>query len=559
MIQHIKEYDDEIRYLVENYPVHFTRMIRSVGVHKNKAKDRSYLLDYIIRSTPKLNSDFYTLKTRVYWLLHDMEDFPKCHNPNCPHPELDGFNVKKMKEGYVKFCSPACKYSSDEWKNSIEKGVEKKHGVKNYFMTKEFKELHYELSDEVRAKKYKTHKANHTFNASEKENDAYRLLLQKFDESDILRHHSDERYPFSCDFYIKSIDTFIEYNGTWTHGGHPYDENNEEDLRKVRTWKSKKSQFYENAVVNWTIRDPEKRRVAKETGIRLLEFWNLGEIREYVGYESIRDLSKLDVSWYRKKAEYDFNYYKGKVVKVLPETVSHNNYIIKYFQQDVFFKKEKEIWSNDPEKREKLITNRVKYLGKDESELTPDDILTGFKKSGIYYGYSHFNPLWFKWFIKEYDVKSCYDPCGGWGHRLLGGLDLDLYVYNDSSPSTKKNVDRIVDYFKIKNTVTYNEDASKFNPVEKFEAMFTCPPYFNTEHYECGDFESRDSFDAFLDSLFEVFRKHEECRIFGLAIRDDLLGNHVDYKEKFLINRKEKSYLGDKSNDNEEHIFVFMK
>ena len=133
------------------------------------------------------------------------------------------------------------------------------------------------------------------------------------------------------------------------------------------------------------------------------------------------------------------------------------------------------------------------------------DLLDGFKKSGIYYGYSHFNPLWFKWFILKFSCKVCYDPCGGWGHRVLGGLSLEKYIYNDLSQKTKLNVDCMLKKLGISNTVTSCNDARSYVPADDFDSMFTCPPYFNIEKYECGEFKDKADFDCFIDSLFNVF------------------------------------------------------
>ena len=435
----------------------------------------------------------------------------------------------------------------------IDKTNLERYGVRRFTQTEQYREIVQSKQESINQQKYETHKKNRSFNQSKTELIVGYLIRQKY--NGVISQYKSKEYPFACDFYIADISTYVEYNGTWTHGGHPFDQNCPDDQKKAEQWRSKGKKYYDMALYVWTDLDVRKRRCALDNNLKFIEMWNVQEVENWLGLSS----SKIYYPFNRKKLDREFSYYKDKNANLMDSCVSHNNYIIKYFQQDMFFKKEKEIWFNDPEKREKLILNRVRYLEKDESELTSDDILTGFTKSGIYYGYSHFNPLWFKWFIKNYGIKSCYDPCGGWGHRLLGGLSLEKYIYNDLSATTKKNIDRIVDYFKIKNTVTYNEDALKFNPQEKFEAMFTCPPYFNTEHYECGDFKDRESFDVFLDSLFDVFHKHEECRIFGLAIRDDLLGNHVDYTDKFLINRKETSYFDDKDNANLEHIFVFTK
>lgn len=255
----------------------------------------------------------------------------------------------------------------------------------------------------------------------------------------------------------------------------------------------------------------------------------------------------------------EFDYYKKSKGKICSPN-SYNN-IIKFFQQDMFFKYER-ILFKDKNIRKKIIENRKKYLYKNEEELTNKDILYGFKRSGMYYGYSHFNPLIFKWFINEYNCKMCFDPCGGWGHRLLGAFDLDLYIYNDLSTSVYKNVNEIINFFNITNTITYNNDAYKFIPEQNYDSMFTCPPYFNLEHYECGDFGTYDDFLLFIDCLFYAFINKESCKYFGLVIREDLLDN--DYKilakEKYLINTKNSKHINKTLNHkNNEYLYIFDK
>ena len=256
---------------------------------------------------------------------------------------------------------------------------------------------------------------------------------------------------------------------------------------------------------------------------------------------------------------YEFKYYQNNIGKI--SSPNNKNYIVKYFQQDEFFKTEKILFQNK-DIRDKLINNRMKYLNKNYDQLTVEDILYGFKRSGLYYGYSHFNPLTFKWFINNYNCKICFDPCGGWGHRLLGSNNLDLYIYNDLSTSIYNNVNNIIDFFNIRNVKTYNKDAYDFIPEENYDSMFTCPPYYNLEHYECGDFETYDDFLLLIDCLFYAFYYKESCKYFGLAIREDLLDN--DYKslasEIYLIKNKASKHIVKSINHhNNEYLYVFDK
>jgi len=90
-------------------------------------------------------------------------------------------------------------------------------------------------------------------------------------------------YPFCCDFYIKSTDTYIEYNGNWTHGKEPYDPSNEAHQLLVEKWKQKdeesnrtksgKKSYYSYAIKYWTISDPLKRKTAHKNGLNFIEIW----------------------------------------------------------------------------------------------------------------------------------------------------------------------------------------------------------------------------------------------------------------------------------------------
>ena len=241
--------------------------------------------------------------------------------------------------------------------------------------------------------------------------------------------------------------------------------------------------------------------------------------------------------------------------------ITTKNFIIKFFQQDIFYKNEKEL-CKDENILMKIINNRMQYLNKSLEELTSEDILQGFKRSGMFYGYGHFNPFWVKWFYEKYNVKTCYDPCGGWGHRLLGSMDLDLYIYNDLSTSTYNNVNEMINYFKLECiTKTYNNDASNFIPEEDFEAMYTCPPYFNLEQYECGDFNDINAYNQFIDSLFNVFYNKQTCKIFGLVIREDFLEDKWKEKctEKFYIKQQRCNHISKGGEHNKKEILYIFK
>lgn len=80
-------------------------------------------------------------------------------------------------------------------------------------------------------------------------------------------------YPFACDFYIIDKNLYVEIQGNWTHGPHPFDKNNKEDISILNNWKEKNTPYYLSAIKNWTINDPHKREVAKNNKLNFLEIF----------------------------------------------------------------------------------------------------------------------------------------------------------------------------------------------------------------------------------------------------------------------------------------------
>jgi hypothetical protein len=123
-------------------------------------------------------------------------------------------------------------------------------------------------SNDFYTKKYKRGKFDSKF-----EEKLYNWLLEVFDSSDILLHYSSELYPFKTDFYIKSIDLYIEAQIYYTHGTHPFDSNNFNDLQRLETLK-KKYNPEAQIITIWTIIDPEKRQIALSNNLNYLEIFD---------------------------------------------------------------------------------------------------------------------------------------------------------------------------------------------------------------------------------------------------------------------------------------------
>ena len=144
-------------------------------------------------------------------------------------------------------------------------------------------------------KSHITKKKNGSYGKSKEEDDVYKILCEKFSSEDIERQYKDKRYGFdgdffACDFYIKSKDLFIEYQGYWTHGNYnsylygPFDKNNPKHIELYNKWKQKNTKYYNIAIHVWTVTDPLKRKVAAENNLNWKEFWTVDEVKEWVAH-----------------------------------------------------------------------------------------------------------------------------------------------------------------------------------------------------------------------------------------------------------------------------------
>ena len=105
-----------------------------------------------------------------------------------------------------------------------------------------------------------TKRKNNSFNISKQEDECYALLKEKY--PDVIRQYMDERYPFNCDFYIKSEDKFIELNYHPSHNKHPFDETNEEDIKLLESLKYENSDWSNMIIDVWCNRDVHKLNTA---------------------------------------------------------------------------------------------------------------------------------------------------------------------------------------------------------------------------------------------------------------------------------------------------------
>ena len=146
---------------------------------------------------------------------------------------------------------------------------------------KRLSEIH--SSPEYQERQNRIKKTNGTLNISKPELKAFAALLDIYKDN-VVHSYRDPRYPFNCDFYIKSEDLFIELNLTWTHGGAPYDQHNPNHKDKLKLWKRKalSSDFYKNAIYTWTQLDVKKQLYARQNNLNYLMFYTENDFWEWL-------------------------------------------------------------------------------------------------------------------------------------------------------------------------------------------------------------------------------------------------------------------------------------
>lgn len=171
---------------------------------------------------------------------------------------------------------------SEKIKNKAKETMLRRYGVEYSMQIPKNKEyMSYLMSSyEMQERRYNTMKRNHTFNSSSTEEELFLYIKSRFPT--VVRQYKDKnRYPYFCDFYIPELDYFIELQGYYTHGKHPFDPNSNEDLQLIEYYKKKYGEDCQPITI-WSIKDVEKRDCAKKHNLNFKEVWSLEDGKNFV-------------------------------------------------------------------------------------------------------------------------------------------------------------------------------------------------------------------------------------------------------------------------------------
>lgn len=403
----------------------------------------------------------------------------------------------------------------------------------------------------VRDKRDATARENGTLRTSGIEDMMFEMLCSIFDDADVERQFKSAKYPYNCDFYVKSRGLYIELNASWTHGNHWYG-CCQSDTQAVDKWHGKHTEYYDNAIYIWTQLDVAKRAAAKSNNLNYLTFWcnDLSDFNVWIasGCPDGHDYDMM-YSWLPRHDELAIEKPSGKLTL---HTVSRYT---KYYHQDIFFAHEKVMWRDNLYFRNiplrmYMYANRLKYIHKAPSELSDKEILRGFSISGVLRGYTVFDATLMQVVIDKYGIKSVADPCVGWGERMLCCyLNNVAYSGVDVNPALRNGYDAMRHDFDMTKQSVVTADAADIKG-EHCDAVITCPPYFDTEIYSENGSENLP-YDDFLIWWDKVVKNFSDAKYFCFQINqkyksdlsDIVIKNGFDFVESFVYSNNKASHF----------------
>ena len=449
----------------------------------------------------------------------------------------------------------SCYCQSDDYRENLDSIMDKvrntntsRYGAPFYVQSDEYKQN----VDVIQSRIIATKRQNGVLNT---------LTVEKhvkgFDDFE-SQYNNDSRYPYLCDFYDKDRDLFIEVNASWTHGHHWY--NAEEDADICKKWKAKTrdSKYYANALEVFTKRDVEKRECARVNNLNYVTLWDSDGMDADLWFAMGMPLGKD----YEREYSWLPYHYIPEDVDVSKMRLSWRSLsaVVKDAQRKVFYKRELELWNKNPLRHGKwgtvqafLYANRYKYLNKLPHELTDRMLLRAFRISGLHMGYTSFNSALMRQVIEKYNVKSVYDPCAGWGERMMTcgklGVSYEGCDINSELFEGYEKLAKMIDGFK---PVLHNNDSVNQLVTGDADAIITCPPYKGIEVYSDNGAEnlSDEDFAAWWSEVVKncsygkakVFavQTNQACR---KVFEDALVEQGWTFKEELVFDNNQKSHF----------------
>ena len=287
----------KIKSNLEKYGVEHTSQLKEVTDKRTKSR-----ADHVNEIQQHVRESLYK-KYGAYDVMHIPHILQKIKDTNLKKfgVEFPLQQLKKENSEIYQKISQTCinKFDVDsplknkEVREKIKQTNIQKYGVDNPLKNKEIREKikqtniqKYGVDNPLKNKEiWKKSQDNRQISSKSKlENNFLNYLKLKYEPDDIITQYKSKEYPYYCDFYIKSINLYIEIQGHWTHNDHPFDINNLNDQQIMNIWRTKSlsDKYYKNALNTWTIKDVEKRNTAIQNNLNYLEIFGKTDLNKYI-------------------------------------------------------------------------------------------------------------------------------------------------------------------------------------------------------------------------------------------------------------------------------------
>ena len=182
-------------------------------------------------------------------------------------------------------------------------------------------------------------------------------------------------------------------------------------------------------------------------------------------------------------------------------------------------------------------------------------------KRGIYFccglpKSTMFRPQMAKILVNKYHAKTVFDPCCGWGGRMLGSVSTGAH-YTGFEPNTQtyENLCNLAKFLDIENKVTLICDDAINIPkydLPKVDLVLTSPPYFNLEVYskeETQSIQKYTEYDMWSTAFLQTIIEHSlsiinddgvSCWNVAKVGKNDMHNDVLKYHEKNGFERIEQ-------------------
>ena len=239
----------------------------------------------------------------------------------------------------------------------------------------------------------------------------------------------------------------------------------------------------------------------------IIRIYSNGQKGDYETDKYFRDKKGIDVNKEYNHLKKD----KIDIDKITAQKTSKSNTIIREYMPHIYEVEDYKgnnilkLWT-----KEKL-TKAFKSL--DKPNYTVNSNLSELKRVLKFNPVTIYSPIMTKSLVSSLDCKTIFDPCIGWGGRMIGTTCLgDDYHYTGCEPFTKtfSGLENMIKELNIESQVNiYNLPVESMLDVlndKHYDMCLTSPPYYDLEVYSHEDSQSIKRYNTYEKWLNEFIK-----------------------------------------------------